>query len=326
MKAWQIHELGEPKESLKVEEMNTPEPMAGQLLIEVDAVGLAFPDVLQCRGEYQVKPPLPFTPGGETAGRVIAVGEGVEDFRVGQKVISLGGGLSEQALVQAQMSFGVPDSMDQVKAAALPMNYGTTWFALHDRALIKSGESLLVTGASGGTGSAAIQLGLAAGARVIAVAGGKEKVDACRELGADVVIDHKEEEDLVEKVREVTNNSGVDVAYDPVGGEVFQKVRRCMAWNGRLLVIGFVAGIPEIATNHVLLKNYSVVGVHWGASLGRDPGSFKQQMSSVVELSKGGEVDPLLHPTYEFDSANQALQDIADRKVVGKVVVDLNKT
>ncbi len=326
MKAWQIHELGEPKESLKVEEVNTPEPMAGQMLIEVDAVGLAFPDVLQCRGEYQVKPPLPFTPGGETAGRVIAVGEGVEDFRVGQKVISLGGGLSEQALVQAQMSFGVPDSMDQVKAAALPMNYGTTWFALHDRALIKSGESLLVTGASGGTGSAAIQLGLAAGARVIAVAGGKEKVDACRELGADVVIDHKEEEDLVEKVREVTNNSGVDVAYDPVGGEVFQKVRRCMAWNGRLLVIGFVAGIPEIATNHVLLKNYSVVGVHWGASLGRDPGSFKQQMSSVVELSKSGEVDPLLHPTYEFDSANQALQDIADRKVVGKVVVDLNKT
>ena len=326
MKAWQIHELGEPKESLKVEEMDTPEPMAGQLLIEVDAVGLAFPDVLQCRGEYQVKPPLPFTPGGETAGRVIAVGEGVEDFRVGQKVISLGGGLSEQALVQAQMSFGVPDSMDQVKAAALPMNYGTTWFALHDRALIKSGESLLVTGASGGTGSAAIQLGLAAGARVIAVAGGKEKVDACRELGADVVIDHKEEEDLVEKVREVTNNSGVDVAYDPVGGEVFQKVRRCMAWNGRLLVIGFVAGIPEIATNHVLLKNYSVVGVHWGASLGRDPGSFKQQMSSVVELSKSGEVDALLHPTYEFDSANQALQDIADRKVVGKVVVDLNKT
>ena len=326
MKAWQIHELGEPKESLKVHEMDTPEPMTGQLLIEVDAVGLAFPDVLQCRGEYQVKPPLPFTPGGETAGRVIAVGEGVEDFSVGQKVISLGGGLSEQALVHAQMSFGIPDSMDQVKAAALPMNYGTTWFALHDRALIKSGESLLVTGASGGTGSAAIQLGLAAGARVIAVAGGKEKVEACRALGADVVIDHREEEDLVERVREVTNNEGVDVAYDPVGGEIFQKVRRCMAWNGRLLVIGFVAGIPEIATNHVLLKNYSVVGVHWGASLGRDPSSFKQQLSSVVELSGSGEVDPLLHPTYGFESANQALQDIADRKVVGKVVIDLNKT
>ena len=326
MKAWQIHELGEPKESLKVHEMDTPEPMTGQLLIEVDAVGLAFPDVLQCRGEYQVKPPLPFTPGGETAGRVIAVGEGVEDFSVGQKVISLGGGLSEQALVHAQMSFGIPDSMDQVKAAALPMNYGTTWFALHDRALIKSGESLLVTGASGGTGSAAIQLGLAAGARVIAVAGGKEKVEACRALGADVVIDHGEEEDLVERVREVTNNEGVDVAYDPVGGEIFQKVRRCMAWNGRLLVIGFVAGIPEIATNHVLLKNYSVVGVHWGASLGRDPSSFKQQMSSVVELSESGEVDPLLHPTYGFESANQALQDIADRKVVGKVVIDINKT
>ena len=147
MKAWQIHELGEPKESLKLQEMETPEPMAGQLLVDVDAVGLAFPDVLQCRGEYQVKPPLPFTPGGETAGRVIAVGEGVEDFSVGQKVISLGGGLSEQALVHAHMSFGVPDSVDQVRAAALPMNYGTTWFALHDRALIQSGETLLVTGA-----------------------------------------------------------------------------------------------------------------------------------------------------------------------------------
>jgi len=326
MKAWQINELGEPKKSLKLQEMETPEPMAGQLLVEVDAVGLAFPDVLQCRGEYQVKPPLPFTPGGETAGRVIAVGEGVEDFSVGQKIISLGGGLSEQALVHAHMSFVVPDSVDQVKAAALPMNYGTTWFALHDRALIQSGETLLVTGASGGTGSAAIQLGLAAGARVIAVAGGQEKVNACIELGADVVIDHKEEEDLVEKVREVTNNQGVDVAYDPVGGDMFQKVRRCMAWDGRLLVIGFVAGIPEVATNHVLLKNYSVVGVHWGASLGRDPSSFKRQMASVVELSEEGKVDPLLHPTYAFDSSNQALQDIADRKVVGKVVVDLNKT
>tara|TARA_Y100000590_G_scaffold69416_1_gene75772 strand:- start:14397 stop:15377 length:981 start_codon:yes stop_codon:yes gene_type:complete len=326
MKAWQIHELGEPKESLTLEEINAPEPMSGQLLIEVEAVGLAFPDVLQCRGEYQVKPPLPFIPGGETSGTVIAVGEEVEDFSVGQKVIALGGGLAEKTLVHAQMSFCVPDSMDMIKAAALPMNYGTTWFALHDRALIQSGETLLVTGASGGTGSAAIQLGLEAGAKVIAVAGGQEKVEACRELGADFVIDHTEEGDLVEKVREITNNQGVDVAYDPVGGETFQKVRRCMAWNGRLLVIGFVAGIPELATNHVLLKNYSVVGVHWGASLGRDPSSFKRQMSSVLELAKTGEVDPLMHPTYTFDSANDALQDIADRKVVGKVVVDLTKS
>ncbi|MED5277017.1 MAG: NADPH:quinone oxidoreductase family protein [Actinomycetota bacterium] len=326
MKAWQIHELGEPKESLTLEEINAPEPMSGQLLIEVEAVGLAFPDVLQCRGEYQVNPPLPFIPGGETSGTVIAVGEEVEDFSVGQKVIALGGGLAEKTLVHAQMSFCVPDSMDMIKAAALPMNYGTTWFALHDRALIQSGETLLVTGASGGTGSAAIQLGLAAGAKVIAVAGGQEKVEACRELGADFVIDHTEEGDLVEKVREITSNQGVDVAYDPVGGETFQKVRRCMAWNGRLLVIGFVAGIPELATNHVLLKNYSVVGVHWGASLGRDPSSFKRQMSSVLELAKTGEVDPLMHPTYTFDSANEALQDIADRKVVGKVVVDLTKS
>ena len=326
MKAWQIHELGEPEDSLKLEEIDTPDPMPGQLLVKVEAVGLAFPDVLQCRGEYQVKPPLPFTPGGETSGTIIAVGEGVEDFTVGQKVIALGGGLAEETLVHAQMSFRVPDSMDLIKAAALPMNYGTTWFALHDRSQIQIGETILVAGASGGTGSAAIQLGLAAGAKVIAVAGGEEKVVACRELGADVVIDHREEEDLVEKVREVTNNQGVDIAYDPVGGEMFQKIRRCMSWNGRLLVIGFVARIPELATNHVLLKNYSVVGVHWGASLGRDPSSFKRQMSSVLELAAKGEVDPLLHPTYTFDSSNKALQDIADRKVIGKVVVDLVKS
>mgnify|MGYP006093350259 CR=1 FL=1 len=323
MKAWQIHKLGEPIDSLTLGEVPVREPEYGELLIDVDAVGLAFPDVLQCRGEYQIKPPLPFIPGGETTGRVAAVGEGVEGYGVGQRIAALGGGLAEQTIVHAHMTAKIPDTLDEVKAAALPMNYGTTWFALHDRARIQKGETLLVTGASGGTGSAAIQLGLAAGATVIAVAGGAEKVEACRQLGANEVIDHQVTEDLVAQVREITGNKGVDVAYDPVGGETFQKVRRCMAWDGRLLVIGFVAGIPELATNHVLLKNYSVVGVHWGASLGRYPDSFKEQMRAVIELGEAGKVDPLLHPPFSFDSSNRALQDIADRKVIGKVVVDL---
>ncbi|SVA69791.1 uncharacterized protein METZ01_LOCUS122645, partial [marine metagenome] len=244
-------------------------------------------------------------------------------LEVGQRVVSLGGALADQAAVGAASAFAVPDGVAPEKAVALPTNYCTTWYALHDRAQLQPGETLLVTGASGGTGSAAIQLGLAAGARVIAVAGGPEKVAACEALGADEVIDHREVDDLVERVRELTGGSGVDVAYDPVGGDVFQQVRRCMAWNGRLLVIGFVAGIPEIATNHVLLKNYSVVGVHWGASLARDPASLGRQMGELFTLAETGAVDPLLHPVYGFDQGARAIQDIADRKVVGKVVVSV---
>ena len=322
MQAWQVHELGDPIDRLVLGDVDSPEPSPGQLLLDVDAVGLAFPDVLQCRGEYQVKPPLPFTPGGETSGRVAALGDGVEGFEIGQRVVAMGGGLAEQVAVSAGMAFAVPMSLSQAKAAAVPLNYGTTWFALHNRAGLAEGETLLVTGASGGTGSAAIQLGLAAGARVIAVAGGTDKTAACAALGAHDVIDHRGVGDLVEEVRGLTDGRGVDVAYDPVGGDMFQQVRRCMAWDGRLLVIGFVAGIPEIATNHVLLKNYSVVGVHWGASLGRDPSSLSRQMAEVMALAEKGVVDPLLHPPYPFDEAAQALQDIADRKVVGKVVVE----
>ena len=323
MRSWQVHELGDPIDRLVLDEVKAPEAGPGRVVLDLEAVGLAFPNVLQCRGEYQVKPPLPFSPAAEVVGRVSAVGDGVEGLEVGQRVVSLGGALADQAAVGAASAFAVPDGVPPEKAVALPTNYCTTWYALHDRAQLQPGETLLVTGASGGTGSAAIQLGLAAGARVIAVAGGPEKVAACEALGADEVIDHREVDDLVERVRELTGGSGVDVAYDPVGGDVFQQVRRCMAWNGRLLVIGFVAGIPEIATNHVLLKNYSVVGVHWGASLARDPASLGRQMGELFALAETGAVDPLLHPVYGFDQGARAIQDIADRKVVGKVVVSV---
>ncbi len=323
MRAWQVHELGDPIDRLVLDEVGAPEPKAGGVVVASQAVGLAFPDVLQVRGEYQVKPPLPFVPGSETAGTVVAVGEGVDEALVGRRVVALGGGLSEQVALPASSVFEVPDALSSAKAAAIPMNYCTTWFALHDRARLQAGETLLVTGASGGVGSAAIQLGRAAGARVIAVAGGPEKVAACEALGADSVIDHREVDDLVDEVRTLTDGRGVDVAYDPVGGDVFQQVRRCMAWDGRLLVIGFVAGIPELATNHVLLKNYSVVGVHWGASLARDPESLGRQVRSVFDLAEAGAVDPLLHPPYAFEEAPRALQDIYDRRVVGKVVAEI---
>lgn len=323
MRIWRSHELGDPGDVLTIDDVDPPVPGDGQLVIEVEAVGLAFPDVLQCQGKYQVPTQLPFTPGGESAGVVRSLGPGVDRHRVGDRVFCLGGGLAEQTVVSAAWSWARPDSLSAVKAAALPINYGTTWFALHDRAHLESGETLLVTGAAGGTGSAAIQLGKAAGARVIAIAGGPEKAGFCAQLGADVVIDHHEIPQFVDAVKEATDGAGVDVAYDPVGGDVFHQVRRCMAWDGRLLVIGFVAGIPDAPANHVLLKNYSIVGVHWGASLARDPQSLDRQMSAVLDLTESGVVDPLLAPLVSFVDAARAIQAIADRGVYGKAVVRL---
>ena len=321
MRAWQLHDLGDPLEKLELNEIAAaPEPEAGQVTVSIKAVGISFPDVLQCRGEYQVKPALPWVPGGESAGIISSVGPEVTTLEIGDRVMMLGGGLVDQVNVHEMGVWKVPESFALEKAAAVPVNYGTTWFALHERGQLAEGETLLITGAAGGTGSAAIQLGKAAGAKVIAVAGGKEKVEQAKMLGADYVVDHQINPDWVDEVRD-TSNGGVDVAYDPVGGETTHQVRRCMAWNGRLLIIGFVAGIPDLPANHMLLKNYSVVGVHWGASLGRNPKSLDSQMRSVLELAGTGEVDPLIFPPYEYQNGAQAIQDLADRKTWGKVVV-----
>ena len=320
MRRWRLDELGEPLEQLRLRDEDAPTPGPGEVSVRVEAVGLAFPDVLMCRGKYQVRTPPGFTPGGETAGTVASLGDGVEDLAVGQRVVFTGGGLADTVVVKAASTFVVPDGVSAATAAAIPINYGTTWFALHDRARIQPGEWLLVTGAAGGTGTAAIQLGRAAGAQVVAVAGGTTKAQLCRDLGADVVVDHHETPDWVDAVRAATGG-GVDVAYDPVGGDTFHQVRRCMAWDGRLLVIGFVAGIPEAPTNHALLKNYSIVGVHWGASLARRPESLGEQMRAVLALAATGAVDPPLYPPYRFEDAAQALQDLADRETYGKVVV-----
>ena len=323
MRAWQLNELGDPIDKLEIHEIDDlGSPGPGMVKLAIDSVGIAFPDVLQCRGQYQVKTTFPHTPGGESAGRVLAVGDGVDTLAVGDRVMMLGGGLVEQVEVPAGGLWKLPDSFPSEKAAAVPINSGTTWFALHDRAHLLPGETLLVTGAAGGTGSAAIQLGGAAGARVIAVAGGEEKVEQARLLGADEVVDHHATPEWVDTVRELSGG-GVDVAYDPVGGDTTHQVRRCMAWDGRLLIIGFVAGIPELPANHILLKNYSVVGVHWGASIGRDPGSIDRQMTSILDLAATGAVDPLIYPPYGFDDGARAIQDLAERKTWGKVIVQV---
>lgn len=323
MKIWQIHELGEPIDQLVIDDVAAPVVDDGQIAVDVEAVGLMFPNVLMCRGEYQMPTVLPYSPGGEVAGRVVEVGPDVSGVRVGQRVVAQGGKLAERVVLGANAVFAIPDGVSSVAAAAIPVNYGTTWYALHDRGHLQSGETLLISGAAGGTGSAAIQLGKAAGATVIALAGGAAKVALCRSLGADHVIDYHELPDFVDRVRELTDGAGVDVAYDPVGGDVFGHIRRCMAWDGRLLVIGFVAGIPDAPANHILLKSYAVVGVHWGASLARDPRSMGRQMAEVMALAATGAVDPPIDGPHPFDRAAEALQALADRKVMGKAVVEV---
>jgi NADPH2:quinone reductase len=320
MRSWQLAAPGEPAEQLHIVEGPEPDVTPGNLLVATRAVGLSFPDVLMCRGEYQISTPADFTPGGETSGEVIAVGDGA-DFEVGQRIMTLGGGLADVVSVNAASSWVLPDNLSFAKAAALPVNYGTTWFALHDRAHVQAGEWLLITGAAGGTGTAAVQLGQSAGAKICAIAGGADKTALLNDLGCDVVIDHRETPAWVDAVRTATGG-GVDVAYDPVGGDTFHQVRRCMNWDGRLLVIGFVDSIADAPTNHALLKNYSIVGVHWGASLGRNPASLDKQMTSILALAAAGAVDPPLFPPYDFESGAQAIQDIADRVAFGKVVVE----
>lgn len=322
MRRWELVEKGEPGTNLELVEVADPEPNPGQVLVDVEAVGLAFPDVLQCRGIYQVPTPPRYTPGGETAGVVAALGDGVEGVALGDRVAIMGGGLAEQVVAQAGSCFPVPGNVAPEVAAAVPINYGTTIYALHERGRLQPGETMLVTGAAGGTGTAAIQLGKAAGARIIAVAGGGEKAKLAADVGADVVIDHRATPDWVDAVREASGG-GVDVAYDPVGGDTFHQVRRCMAWGGRLLVIGFVAGIPEVATNHVLLKGYDLVGVHWAASVMRDPSSVRRQMDKVFAHLAAGDFTPPLYPPFAFEDAATALQELADRKTWGKAVVKL---
>ncbi len=323
MRIWRSHELGNPLDVLALEEDDAPEPGPGQVQIETRAVGLTFPDVLSCRGEYQVPTRLPYTPGGETAGTVTALGEGVDGLEVGAAVAVLGGGLREVNVAAAGSVFPYPtDSLSPAQAAAVPVNYGTAWYALHDRARVQAGETVLITGAAGGTGTACLQLALAAGAVPIAVVGGDEKAGLVRSLGVEHVVDHRETPDWVDTVRSMSGG-GVDVCFDAVGGDAYQKARRCMAWDGRLLIIGFVGGIADAPTNHILLKNYSVVGVHWGASLMRDPSAIARQMGEVMALAEQGAVSPPLYPPFAFEDAAQALQDLADRKVYGKAVVEL---
>jgi NADPH2:quinone reductase len=325
MKAWRVAELGEPKDVLELEEVADPEPGAGQLVVKVLASPANFPDVLMCRGLYQVRPDLPFTPGVELCGEVVALGAGVTGFAVGDRVLGGSvlpyGGFGELALMDAATTFPAPPELDDAQASSLYIGYQTGWFGLHRRADLQPGQTLLVHAAAGGVGSAAIQLGKAAGARVIGVVGGPEKADVARELGADVVIDRREQ-DFVEVVKAETGGRGADVVYDPVGGETYTRSTKCIAFEGRILVVGFAGGeIQSAALNHALVKNYSIVGLHWGLYNRYDPAAVAECHRDLTRLAAAGAVRPLVSERLALDEVAGGVQRLADGVTVGRVVV-----
>jgi NADPH2:quinone reductase len=324
MQAWRVHELGEPEAVLRLDEIDEPVPGRGEVLVDVAATSLNFPDVLMCRGEYQVKPPLPFTPGAEVSGVVTAVGDGVDGALVGRRVIAIprfgDGGFTERTVAPVGTVFPIPDTLGDAAAAALHVTYQTGHVALHRRAHLQPGETLLVHAGAGGVGSAAIQLGLAAGARVIATAGGDEKVQVCRDLGAELVIDYRAG-DFVDAVKEFTDGRGADVIYDPVGGDTYDRSTKCIAFEGRILIIGFTGGrFADARTNHVLIKNYAVVGVHWGLYNTLMPDFVHHTHAALMELHAEGKIDPLISREIPMTEVPAELASLATRGTWGKLV------
>ncbi len=322
MRAMICKEYG-PPESLVLGELPRPELDGNDIRIRVHACGVNFPDTLIIQGKYQLKPPMPFAPGGEVAGEVIEVGDKVTGLKVGDRVMALTGfgGFAEEAVTNVNRAIPIPPGMDYVTAAGFSMVYGTSYHALVQRGRLKAGENLLVLGASGGVGLAAVEIGKALGARVIAAASSPEKLAVAKEHGADELIDYSKE-DLKERVKELTGGNGADVIYDPVGGDAFDACLRAINWDGRLLVIGFASGrIPQAPANLPLLKGSSIVGVFWGAFVNRDPKTNFQNFQHLFQLYAEGKIKPHVCRTYPLEQAADALNDLLERRVTGKVVL-----
>ncbi|MEU6083166.1 NADPH:quinone oxidoreductase family protein [Streptomyces sp. NPDC047108] len=324
MKAWRVHENGEPRAVMRLDEVPDPVAGPGQLLLRVRAANINFPDALLCRGHYQIRPPLPFTPGVEICGEVVAAGEGT-DTSVGDRVLAQpplpAGGFAEYAVADAVAVAPAPPALDDAEAAALHIGYQTGWFGLHRRARLQAGETLLVHAAAGGVGSAAVQLGKAAGATVIGVVGGPDKARVARELGCDLVVDRRTD-DIVAAVKDATGGRGADVVYDPVGGDAYAKSVKCIAFEGRVLVVGFASGaIPTPALNHALVKNYAIVGLHWGLYNTKDPDAVRACHEELTKLAEQGAIKPLISERVGLDAAADAVQRVADGTTTGRVVV-----
>ncbi len=322
MRAVRVHELTGPT-ALRVDEVPTPSVGAGQVLIDVRASGVNFPDILLTRGQYQFKPAPPFSPGGEVAGVVRAVGDGVKTVAVGDRVAAtmLYGGFAEQVVVPELTVVKLPDSVSFEVGAATLLTYATTIHALVDRAALQNGETLLVLGAAGGVGIAAVELGALLGARVIAAASNAEKLAFCREHGATDTIDYSRE-DLKDRIKALTGGNGVDVVYDPVGGSLAEPAVRGTGWQGRYLVIGFASGeIPKLPLNLVLLKGCQIVGVFWGSFAMREPARNRAHAEQIFTWVAEGKLRPAIDAALPFVEAGEALARLERRQVKGKLVL-----
>ncbi len=324
MRAWQVQEVGEPSSALRLADVASLEVGPRQVRVRVLAAPANFPDVLLCRGEYQVRPGLPFTPGVEACGEVLAVGSDVSGLTMGDRVVGTCvlpyGSFAEEALMEAAVTFPAPDGLDDGEAAGFVIAYQTGWFALHERARLQPSETLLVHAAAGGVGTAAVQLGRAAGARVIAVVSGPEKGEVARRCGADVVID-RHTDDLVAVVKQVTDGRGADVVFDPVGGEAYAQSTKCVAFEGRIVVVGFASGtMPAPPLGHALVKNYSILGLHWGLYAQLDPARVRAAHDELVRLVTMGAIAPVVGERVSFDDLPGGVQRLADGTTVGRVV------
>ncbi|MGH7759226.1 MAG: NADPH:quinone oxidoreductase family protein [Candidatus Dormibacteria bacterium] len=328
MRAWVVRQNG-PPQTMRLEEVAEPPPRPELVQIAVAAAGINFFDSLMVAGSYQVRPELPFIPGNEVAGVVVAAPPG-SGFEAGQRVLAQvtqsglsGGGYTELTSARPEAVVPLPAAMPFDEAAAFFINYQTGWFGLHRRAGLRPGETLLVHAGAGGVGSAAIQLGKSAGARVIATAGSAAKLEVCRSLGADLSINYQEQ-DFVELVKAATDGRGADVIYDPVGGEVLLASTRCLAFEGRLICVGFTSGdIVQLKANHLLVKNYSVMGLHWGLYSRHRPELVRECTAQLLRLYEAGRLKPYVSRRVPLEGAATALQAVVSRQTTGKVVLDL---
>ncbi len=323
MYAWQFSEYGRFDEVLNWVERDTPVPDPDQALVRTSAVSLNFPDLLITQGLYQNKAPLPAVAGCEAVGVVESAGADSK-FKAGERVVGFahsGGTLADYFLVEDDNAWTVPDHVSDIQAAALSVTYGTSYFGVKHRGQIQPGEVLLVLGASGGVGTAAVQLGKVFGATVIAAAGTAEKLEICRKIGADHVINYREE-DIVERVKALTDGRGADVIYDPIGGDMFDQVKRCVNWEGRIVIIGFASGrIPTIECNRLLLKNMSVLGLAWGQYLERDPAKGAACQAALYDYLADGSIDPVIYRVLPFADVKDGLRLMESREVYGKIVI-----
>lgn len=322
MKAILCKEYG-PAETLVIEDVPSPKMGDRGVKIRVKAAGLNFPDTLIIEGKYQLQPPMPFSPGGELAGEVIEVGDKVTRFKPGDRVAALTGfgAFAEEVVAPESNLLPIPDNMPDEKAAGFMMVYGTSYYALKQRANLQPGETLLVLGASGGVGLAAVELGKAMGAKVIAAASSSEKLRIAKDAGADELINYTDEP-LKDAVKKLTKGKGVDVIYDPVGGDFTEQALRTMAWNGRHLIIGFAAGdIPKVPANLTLLKGCSVVGVFWGAFTRNEPEVSAQNMMELLQMYSEGKIDPKVSEVFDFEQYAEALGALTGRRATGKIVL-----